>query len=92
MGCVCLPERVGVRRPGGECGVRRRLHSVEPAPEPARAVPALPGCVIPTTRGATVATEEIERETVDPAESNVDQVVADDLVEDVSIDGMCGVY
>ncbi|GGB44370.1 hypothetical protein GCM10011492_39310 [Flexivirga endophytica] len=65
---------------------------MEPAPEPARAVPALPGCVIPTTRGATVATEEIERETVDPAESNVDQVVADDLVEDVSIDGMCGVY
>ncbi|WP_229749885.1 mycofactocin precursor MftA [Flexivirga endophytica] len=39
-----------------------------------------------------MATEEIERETVDPAESNVDQVVADDLVEDVSIDGMCGVY
>ncbi|GAB3492784.1 hypothetical protein GCM10027572_19280 [Flexivirga lutea] len=91
-GCVFLPERVGVRRPGGECGVRRRLHSVDRALEPARAISALPGCVIPTTRGATVATEEVELETADPAESNVDEVVADDLVEDVSIDGMCGVY
>ncbi|WP_460600315.1 mycofactocin precursor MftA [Flexivirga lutea] len=39
-----------------------------------------------------MATEEVELETADPAESNVDEVVADDLVEDVSIDGMCGVY
>lgn len=39
-----------------------------------------------------MATESTERETVAPAEANVEEVVADDLVEDVSIDGMCGVY
>ncbi|MFC6703852.1 mycofactocin precursor MftA [Flexivirga alba] len=43
-----------------------------------------------------MAIEELERNTVERADANVEldvnEVVADDLVEDVSIDGMCGVY
>lgn len=43
-----------------------------------------------------MAIEELEHETVEQfgadIDANVDEVVADDLVEDVSIDGMCGVY
>jgi len=51
------------------------------------------GRVRPTARkGVTVATEELEHDGVDQADAHVDEIVADDLVEDVSIDGMCGVY
>ncbi|MBB2891534.1 mycofactocin precursor MftA [Flexivirga oryzae] len=39
-----------------------------------------------------MATEELEHDAVDQADAHVEEVVADDLVEDVSIDGMCGVY
>lgn len=39
-----------------------------------------------------MAIDELELESVDQADADVDEVLADDLVEDVSIDGMCGVY
>lgn len=46
-----------------------------------------------------MAIEELAHETVEQAGTDIDgnvhavaEVVADDLVEDVSIDGMCGVY
>ncbi|RNI19925.1 mycofactocin precursor [Flexivirga caeni] len=38
-----------------------------------------------------MTSEELERETPDQTEA-AQEVLADDLVEDVSIDGMCGVY
>lgn len=51
-----------------------------------------PGAAYSARKGVTVATEELEHDAVDQADAHVEEVVADDLVEDVSIDGMCGVY
>lgn len=36
--------------------------------------------------------QELEQTTVSADEEAVDAVVEEDLIEDVSIDGMCGVY
>jgi len=38
-----------------------------------------------------MAAEELQLDRTDEVD-HTDEVVADDLVEDVSIDGMCGVY
>lgn len=94
MGCLCgvqgLPDPVGVRRPAGECRLCAGTSSVAASALRAHAFRHTLDASYPRRKGPTMATEELERETA--ALPDADEVVADELVEDVSIDGMCGVY
>jgi mycofactocin precursor len=37
-------------------------------------------------------TSDVEEAAMDPEETQTEEIVAEDLIEEVSIDGMCGVY